>query len=540
MKKILGSILLLLLFTKIGMAQAQYQPYSYQFYQKFNEDLYSTKTRIHTALKPFIIDGDLKHKYDSLMNVGVDTSRHHSWAYRKLFNEHLIDVKAPDYNFYADYLPDLTIGKDFSGKKTTWLNTRGYQLGGNIGDKFYFYSSGYENQAVFPQYINTYISQVGIVPGRAYDRNFGLKSTKDWSDVYAIVSYTPVKYLNITMGHDKTFIGDGYRSVIMSDYASAYPFFKLTGNLGNVKYMAMWSYMTDPATPAASYDIGSNRKWGVFHYLDWNVNDRLSLGFFDAIIWANRDSSVNVNRGFDFSYANPIIFLRPIEASNGSPDNALIGFTGKYKITNGITAYGQFLLDEFSSKDFFSGKGSYRNKYSWQLGVKGSNLFNVQSLNYLAEYNGSLPYTYSEISPAKNYSEQAEPLAHPFGANFKEVVSILNYSYKRFDFTGEIDYGYYGLDINNLNYGKDIFKVYTTAAQTEGNYIGQGLTTKMTYVEGKVAYMLNPKYNLRIELGGVYRKESNSQFNDKTTMITIGLRSSFRNIYSDIASYRAH
>jgi hypothetical protein len=539
MKKILGSLLLLLLFAKVGMAQAQYQPYTYQFYQKFNEDLYSTKTRIHTSLKPFIIDGDLKHKYDSLMNVGVDTTIHHSWVHRKLFNEHLIDVKAPDYNFYADYLPDLTIGKDFSGKKTTWLNTRGYQLGGNIGNNFYFYSSGYENQGVFPEYINTYINQVGIVPGSASDRTFG-KPTKDWSYVSAIISYTPVKYLNITMGHDKNFIGDGYRSVILSDYASAYPFFKLTGNLGNVRYMAMWSYMTDPATPAASYNIGSNRKWGVFHYLDWNVNDRLSLGFFDAIIWANRDSAVNVNRGFDLSYANPIIFLRPVEYSNGSPDNALIGFTGKYKITNGITAYGQFLLDEFSSKDFFSGKGSYRNKYSWQLGVKGSNLFNVQSLNYLAEYNGSLPYTYSEISPTKNYSEQAEPLAHPFGANFKEVVSILNYSYKRFDFTGEIDYGYYGLDINNLNYGKDIFKVYTTAVQTEGNYIGQGLTTKMTYVEGKVAYMLNPKYNLRIELGGVYRKESNSQFNDKTTMVTIGLRSSFRNIYNDIASYKAH
>jgi hypothetical protein len=487
MKKILGSILLLLLFAKVGMAQAQYQPYSYQFYQKFNEDLYSTKTRIHT-----------------------------------------------------DYLPDLVIGKDFSDKRTTWINTRGYQLGGNIGDKFSFYSSGYENQAVFPQYLNTYIKQVGIVPGRAYDRNFGNKSSKDWSDVYATVSYTPVKYLNITLGHDKTFIGDGYRSVILSDYASAYPFFKLTGNLGNVRYMAMWSYMTDPTTTAASYDIGSNRKWGVFHYLDWNVNDRLSLGFFDAIIWANRDSSVNVNRGFDFSYANPIIFLRPVEASNGSPDNALIGFTGKYKVTDGLTAYGQFLLDEFSSKDFFSGKGSYRNKYSWQLGVKGSNLFNIPSLNYLAEYNGSLPYTYSEISPIKNYSEQAEPLAHPFGANFKEVVGILNYSYKRFDFTGEIDYGHYGLDINNLNYGKDIFKVYTDAVLHEGNVIGQGLTTNMAYVEGKVAYMLNPKYNLRIELGGVYRRESNSQFNDKTTMVTIGIRSSFRNIYNDIASYKAH
>jgi hypothetical protein len=539
MKKILSSAILLLIFVKVGMAQATYQPYSYQFYQKFNEDLYSTKTRLHTSLKSFIIDSALQRKYDSLMNYGVDTSRHHGWVYRKLFNEHLFDVKNKDFTFFGDFMPDLVVGRDISGHKNVWINTRGYQLGGTVGKNFYFYSSGFENQAVFPEYLTTYINQVGIVPGQAYDRSFG-KKTKDWSNVSAIVSYTPVKYLNITLGHDKTFVGDGYRSMLLSDYASSYPFMKLTANLGNVRYMAMWSYMTDPASPSLSYENGYNRKWGIFHYLDWNVSKRISLGFFDAIIAADRDSATNVHRGLDPAYLNPIIFLRPVEASNGSPDNALIGFTGKYKITDGVTAYGQFVLDEFQSKDFFSGKGSFRNKYSWQLGLKGANLFNVKNLNYLAEYNGATPYTYSETLPIKNYSEEAEPLAHPFGANFKEFVGLLNYSYKRFDFSGEFDYGHYGLDINDLNYGKDIFKTYNKPAQKDGNYIGQGLTTNMTYVEGKVAYILNPKYNLRIELGGIYRLESNDQFRDKASMITIGLRSSFRTIYTDLASYRVH
>lgn len=539
MKKILSSLILLLMFVKVGMAQAVYQPYSYQFYQKFNEDLYSTQTRFHTALKSYIIDSALQHKYDSLMNYGADTTKHHSWVYRKLFNEHLFDVKTKDYTFFADYLPDLVIGKNFADHKNVWTNTRAYQLGGTVGKNFYFYSSGSENQAVFPEYLTTYINQTGIVPGRAYDRSFG-KNTKDWSDVSAIVSYTPVKYLNITLGHDKTFIGDGYRSVLLSDYASNYPFLKLTANLGNVRYMAMWAYMTDPASPTLSYDNGYNRKWGIFHYLDWNVSKRLSVGFFDAIIAADRDSATNVHRGLDPAYLNPAIFLRPIEASNGSPDNALIGFNSKYKITNGITAYGQFMLDEFRAQDFFSGKGSIKNKYAWQLGIKGANLFGVKNLNYLAEYNGALPFTYTETQRIKNYSEENEPLAHPWGANFKELVGILNYSYGRFDFSGEIDRGHYGLDINGLNYGKDIFKVYTEPAYLYGNYIGQGLYTALTYVEGKVAYVLNPKYNLRIELGGIYRKEKNGAFNDKTTMFTIGLRSSFKTMYTDLASYLTH
>ena len=53
--------------------------------------------------------------------------------------------------------------------------------------------------------------------------------------------------------------------------------------------------------------------------------NRLSLGFFDAVIWAAADDQGHP-RGFDFQYINPIIFLRPVEAQSGSGDNALIGF----------------------------------------------------------------------------------------------------------------------------------------------------------------------------------------------------------------------
>ncbi|MFD2148191.1 hypothetical protein [Mucilaginibacter antarcticus] len=129
MKKILSSAILLLIFVKVGMAQAQYQPYSYQFYQKFNEDLYSTQTSIHTSLRPFVIDNALRHRYDSLMNYGTDSTKKRSWAHRKLFNEHLLEIKQSDYTFFADIVGDVNIGRDLSGKKSTWLNSRGYQLG---------------------------------------------------------------------------------------------------------------------------------------------------------------------------------------------------------------------------------------------------------------------------------------------------------------------------------------------------------------------------------------------------------------------------
>ena len=534
MKKIFSAVLLLAFFG-IAKGQEVFVPYNYQFYQKFDQDLYSTKTNEHTSLKPFfMIDSALKFHYDSIMNYG--SGKQQGLFYKKLFNEHLIDYKSKNSTFYADLLPDFGIGRDFSNHQTTSTTSLGLQIGGAIGNKFYYNVAGYENSAVLPEYISTYINQVGIVPGQAYAKTYNTYGY-DWQYITAIASFTPNKYLNITAGRDKTFVGDGYRSLFLSDYASPYPFLKLTADLGHVKYMVMWAYFNDPI----DLDMNGNdrKKWGVFHYLDWNITKRLSFGFYDSVIWYDRDDEGHY-RGFDVTYINPLIFLRPVEASNGSPDNALIGFSGKYKITDGITAYGQFMLDEFQAKQFFSDGGSSRNKYGYQIGFRGANIFGVKGLNYLVETNYIKPYTYSERGPIINYAENGEPLAHPWGANLREAVGLLNYSYKRFDFSGEIDYGRYGLDVNGQDYGKDPFQDYTNPVKMEGNYVGQGLTTNMIFAEGKVAYLLNPKYNLRLELSALVRDEKNTQFNDKTSLITVGLRSSFRSIYNDIASFQPH
>lgn len=536
-KKLLGIIILILIKVNV-QSQSVYLPYAYQFYQKLDSGVYSNQSRFHSSIKPFLVDDTLiSQQYQSLMNARVDSVGKRRWLHRKLFDEHLVDIKNKEFTAFIDYLPDLTIGRDFSGKKTTWLNTRSYQVGGTIGSKFYFYTSGFENQAVFPNYIDNYINRtsssgVFIVPGQSYDRSYG-KRIRDWSYVTSLLSYTPVKYLNVALGQDKNFIGDGYRSVLLSDFASNYPFLKLTATLGNVRYMVLWANMQDPLAQKFSYEDANRKKWGVFHYLDWNVSNKVSLGFFDSVIWADKDNQGN-KRGFDFTYINPFVFLRPLEANNGSGDNALIGFTGKYKFVDKAAVYSQFALDEFESKNFFSSNGSSRNKYAWQLGVRGADLLAVKRLNYLLEFNNAKPYTYSETSSIINYAQNAEPLAHPFGANYREVIGILNYSIGRFNFYGQAEFGHYGLDPSlSDNYGKDIFKLYTNPAKTLGNYTGQGITTNLYYGEGRIAYMLNPKFNLRIEAGGVLRQEKNSLSTNNTAMFTIGLRSSFRNLYYD-------
>ena len=484
--------LILILVPVLLQAQVTYQPYTYQFYQKLNQVQYSWETSQHTAVKSGIIDSVMYPVYDSLMNRGV--RERSTWAGRKLWNEHLIDIKGEDYTFYGDFIPDFQIGRDFGeGGKNTWLNTRGFQLGGVIKDKFFFYTSAYENQGVFPDYVNDFILETQVVPGQMYGK-LGTDQ-QDWAYASAVVGYAPRKNLNFSLAYDKNFIGDGYRSMLLSDISSNSTFLKFNGIFGDVQITSIVSYMLNPGEVVNEGESRSRsqRKWGAFQYADWNVNNRFSIGLFHSVVWAGRNNA-------------------------GSSKMMQVGLNTKYKAFKKASVYGQLLMS---------------NKLAGQVGIRGFDALSVKNLNFLAEYNFAKPYSYADSNPLTNYSNYSQPLAHPLGANFREFVGIANYSYQKFDFSLQGNYGFYGLDAaSGDNYGKDLFKTYDKN-RVYGDVIGQGLKTKMVYADAKVAYVVNPKYNLRIEAGAVMRRESNAEWTNTSKLITLGLRASFRNLYYD-------
>ncbi len=539
---------IILFSVQMAKAQSTYLPNSYELYQKFNADIYSKKTAFHTSLRPFLIDSLIKHSYDSVMNVGV-SDKYKSWFNRKLFNEHLFQVNKPDYTFYGDIILDLTAGKDFSAKtgggeqiissqgqlakltvgSSIYTNTRGYQFGGTIGKNFSFFTSGFENAAKFPTYYNVVVNANHFIPGQAYLRNYNgiAKNSADWSYVTAIVSYNVTKNINVTLGEDKMFIGDGYRSLLLSDYAANMPLLRITANIAKrVQYMATWAYLED--VHETKFDtFGSNRrKWAFFHYIDWNITNSASFGFFNALISPETDDAGN-RRGFDANAVNPLFFSSSMGPSKEPKDNALVGFTAKYKILDKTALYAQLLLDRFNTGSFV------KNTNGVQVGLRGADLFAVKRFNYLFEYNTVKPYTYQNSNSISSYNFYGDPLAHPYGANFREVLGILNYSVGRVSLQGQLNYAKYGTDsLFTLNTGKIVDKPFVPTATTTAT-MGQGLNTQLYYAEGTVSFLLNPKYNLRFELSGLYRREKSDKADNKTTMITFGLRSSFRNIYHD-------
>jgi len=192
------------------------------------------------------------------------------------------------------------------------------------------------------------------------------------------------------------------------------------------------------------------------------------------------------------------------------------------------------VLDEFKLKEVFGGNGWWANKQSWQLGFRSFDVFNVNKLDIQGEYNAVRPYMYSYKSTLINYEHYNQSLAHPLGANFWELLGIATYHIKRWYGRGELMYTKYGDDPDSkTNYGHDISKSYTNRVYDYGNYIGQGIKTNMLFAQGTVAYVLNPKYNLRLETSLAARRTS-SEANRTTDLIfSFGLRSSFRQFYYD-------
>ncbi len=512
-----------------------------------NKVLYNCDSYIHTSFKP-ILKSDKVFVSDS---VFLDNYRNSpKWYVRKIFSEHFFILKGDDYIVKASPIINLSIGKEIIDAKNTFVNTRGYLIQGNLIDKILFSSSFFENQAIFPNYLDTYIRDNRIVPGQGRARNF-----KDTGFDYAMssghITYRSNDIFAVQFGHGKNFIGDGYRSLLLSDNAFNYPYLKLQTNFWKIQYTNLYAELMD-----INYFINNNlpnndqmgypKKYLSLHYLSINLSKKLQFSLFESVVW--RMNHAQGTNGFDINYLNPIVMLRPIEYSLNSPDNVMLGLNTKYYIFNSSYLYGQFVLDEFSINDLLERNGFWANKIGFQLGYKAFDFFYIPRLTMQMEYNFVRPYTYAHHNPQQNYGHYNQPLAHPLGANFSEFLLMTNYKWKRFEIDFKVMFSKYGADIagDSTSYGGNIYLSTGTYGNDEGLvglgsgrpsdfgiYMYQGNLTKVDYKSLNISYILNPNTNLKINLGFTLRNSYNDK-DVKTQFINFGVISDLFNYYYDI------
>jgi len=242
--------------------------------------------------------------------------------------------------------------------------------------------------------------------------------------------------------------------------------------------------------------------------------------------WAIRRLIFGRKNHFDFQYLNPIIFYRHIEGTVGSPDNAVAGLDFKANIAHRAQVYGQFLLDEFILSEVKNNPTSWVNKFGIQAGVKYLDAFGVNNLDIQVETNRVRPFTYSHNDTIANYTHYNQPLAHPLGANFQEVLAIVNFQpAKKWYLLGKFIYYYQGLDSANQNFGSNPFRNYTTRIMNTGFKVGSG--AKATCLNAILQISYECKENLYFDLSAQYRDYKIANVNTgktNTSLVTLGVR----------------
>ena len=523
------TLLCLIIISHELQAQERLLPLNKGMQQWFELYIYEPDLNFHTSVKPFQIS-ELKDStpYDSILNpVRPAGGFYDSWVGRKIFKEDLLKFQAGDYMLRINPLFDFRIGRDLQNEDNAYTNTRGIHVEGTIGPKVSFYTGFFENQSNFVNYIDSIVVRQSVVPGQGRVKTFK-DNAYDYSMSFGGVIYRPSKHFAFQFAHDKNFIGDGYRSLLLSDVAYNYPFFKITTDFWKIKYVNIYAQFQDLKTPVPS-NIAFRKKYGTFHYLDINIGKKLNVGLFDAVIWQNDTAS---GRGFDFNYLNPVIFLRPVEFSLNSPDNAMLGLNLSFAFSANHVLYGQLALDEFLLKEVKDGNGWHGNKQAFQLGYKGFNL-GLKNLGFQTEFSYVRPFMYQHLTTLQNYAHYNEALAHPLGANFWESVSFLTYRYKRINFSAQVMYAIAGRDTGSVNYGGNIFKNYYDRPSNYGNEHLQGLETTTLFTDLKIQYLINPKTNMNVEFGVINRTLTNDLQEQKTTWVYLGLRTALYNYYYD-------
>lgn len=361
-------------------------------------------TKANDFIKPEVVD----------FSIPVSDSSK-SYFSRKLFDEHFIFLDKPDFKLAINPLANLYAGKSNIKSNTIYRNTRAVNVTGAIGENVGFQSSFYETQLNAPVWLDQYRSKYSVLPGETNPKGFG----DDGYDIGSVYGSFFVKQSlrNIKMqfrfGYDNFFIGDGYRSLFLSDFSLPFlygslqikykeiEYLHLTASLQNPNFRNVLNIETSQRPSTAPYQ----KKTMSIHYLRWNISSKVRLGFFEGTIFRVADTA---ERKFSLNYINPLPALNLAMYGLDRVNNVMIGSDLSIKWSPYLSTYFQWLQDTKNPE------GS---------AMLASARFRHSNWKFLIEYSHTGSEVFSHRDGRQSYTHYNQPLSHPAGANVDEFIT---------------------------------------------------------------------------------------------------------------------
>ncbi|HRH38089.1 MAG TPA: hypothetical protein PK760_07080, partial [Flavobacteriales bacterium] len=250
-----------------------------------------------------------------------------------------------------------------------------------------------------------------------------------------------------------------------------------------------------------------------FNHLSYNLG-RVQLGLFEATMF--RNISTGGVQPFNAMELNPVIGLNTAVFGFKAANKTLVGLDVRMKVTRRSYVYGQFATDGPS-------------RYGWQAGIRAFDVLR-RDLHVQLEYNAATPFMYMSSPVRQAYVQAGQPLAHPRGNAFNEVVGIIDAGFGRYWLQCKVNVAVFDKDTSDTyNDGNDLNKPDESVPSPNG-----ALSHRLFNMDVNASYLLNPNTNLRFVFGCMRRDLSNSTDGAQSTYIYIAFRTNLFNRYYDL------
>lgn len=523
MKSIL-SLISVCFYVLFSTAQQYDIPLNHNLTQQFLITKSGADSLMHAGVRPFNQWYVSKQTFD---RVFKDSSDYYYDATVLLFQKHLLEIHKKDVHIGMDLLLDFYLGRkkgytfsDPDGKVST--NTRGFRIVANIGKSISFETRFYENQFFFPDFLDSIMDSRLVVSGIGRHKKF--KETGfDVGYSMGTVSYKINDQINLKFGHDKLFIGHGYRSLLLSDNSCNYPLLTLNYRSKNQKWLYSstyaWMQSLQRSRTIVSTEALFKRKNANFHYLSFKPNSSLEIGLFEGTIYKVYDDSLGMVSPSP-SFYNPILGINTLIEGLQGKNNSLVGLSASYTYHN-YQFYGQIAMDNV-------------DKYGFQVGTKWFNPFKMDRNWAQIEFNTVPSYMYASSSAylLQNYTHMNQELAHPLGASFKEI--LFKYHFEKDHWFTNFDFVFSNRLRGDIRqFGENILRASDHSLIPTVNY--QHVNTYYWSIVG--GYSFNIK--TRLQLFGqitqrILNNRENADANQNDLFYQIGIRCNLNNFYLDL------
>jgi hypothetical protein len=380
-----------------------------------------------TSYKP-VLKSEIN--YRKLTGEVKDSAKYYSTLSRLFFRDHLLEYKKNDAVITVDPLFQFEYYKDQKNpnyhlsRSKLYQNTRGVWLQGKLGKEIEFQSSFSESQSMLPYYQDTIAQILGVIPGMGRHKPFK-KVGYDYAVSQSQLTYSPKSWWSVTLAYGKQFIGNGYRSLLLSDAAMCYPMVRFS------ILRDKWQYHSSAALlqEQERIPLGSTgeslfkRKTGLWNYLIFLPTATLEIGIMEACI-DQRWTAQGIVAPPVHAYI-PIIGLRGILAQKSAANYTLYGLNLKWNLNTKSTFYGQYV---------YTTHGLGHDGF--QVGALFTDI-GVQNLDVRVEYNQSSSQLYT--SSAQNllgYTQQSQSLGFIHYGQSTEWITRIHYRHNRWLFDG--------------------------------------------------------------------------------------------------------